>query len=243
MLGEDCSGGKEILFCISSVTLKLSRYMDMQKGKEMQASVSKQLSIMIADDHVLVSEAIATVLSGQADFDVTTVNSGHAAFAALDAKTPIDILLLDVDMPGMKGIDSVKGLVKLIAPGYVVIFSAMTNIEFVRRAISVGARGFIPKTMPLGSLESILRLIASGQIFVPTELTLVPASSSDVGSLSEREKSVMGYVVHGKSNKEIALALAVPVTTIKMVMRTVCKKLAAKNRTEAAMMYKNSALA
>ena len=206
----------------------------------MQTSVSKHLSIMIADDHALVSEAIATVLSAQADFDVTTVNSGHAAFAALNAKTPIDILLLDIDMPGMKGIDSVTDFIKLTAPGYVVIFSALTNNEFVRRAISVGARGFIPKTMPLGSLESILRLIASGQIFVPMELTLVQAGSSDVGSLSEREKSVLEYVAQGKSNKEIAHALAVTEVTIKMVMRTVCKKLSANNRTEAAMTFKSA---
>lgn len=205
----------------------------------MQISASKHLAIMIADDHMLVSEAIATVLSAQADFDVTTVNSGHAVFAALNAKTPFDILLLDIDMPGMKGIDSVTDLIKLIAPGYVVIFSALTNSDFVRRAISVGARGFIPKTMPLGALESILRLIASGQIFVPMELTNGQAGSSNVGSLSEREKSVMEYVAQGKSNKEIAHALAVSEVTIKMVMRSVCKKLAAKNRTEAAMAYKN----
>ena len=209
----------------------------------MQSSVSKRLSIMIADDHALVSEAIATVLSAQADFDVTTVNSGHAAFAALNAKASIDILLLDIGMPGMKGINSVTDFIKLTAPGYVVIFSALTNNEFVRRAISAGARGFIPKTMPLGALESILRLIASGQIFMPMELTSVQVGSSNVGPLSEREKSVLEYVAQGKSNKEIAHALAVSEVTIKMVMRTVCKKLAAKNRTEAAMTYKNSTLA
>ena len=208
----------------------------------MPPSVSKQLSIMIADDHALVSEAIATVLSAQADFDVTTVNSGHAALAVLNAKTSIDILLLDIEMPGMKGIDSVTDFIKLTAPGYVVIFSALTNSEFVRRAISAGARGFIPKTLPLGALESILRLIASGQIFVPMELTLVKSGSSDFGSLSEREKSVLEYVAQGKSNKEIAHALDVSEVTIKMVMRNVCKKLAAKNRTEAAMTYKNSSL-
>jgi two-component system nitrate/nitrite response regulator NarP len=195
---------------------------------------------MIADDHALISEAIATVLSAQAGFDVTTVNSGHAAFAALNSKTPIDILLLDIGMPGVKGIDSVADFVKLTAPGYVVIFSSLTNNEFVRRAVSMGARGFIPKTTPLGALESILRLIAAGQIYVPMELTLLQAGNTDVGSLSEREESVLEYVAQGKSNKEIAHALAVSEVTIKMVMRTVCKKLAAKNRTEAAMMYRNS---
>ena len=205
----------------------------------MQSSESKRLSIMIADDHALVSEAIAAVLSAQADFDVSTVSSGHAAIAALNAKAPVDILLLDIGMPGINGIDSVANFVKLTAPGFVVVFSGRGYSDFVRMAISVGARGFIPKTMPLGALESILRLIASGQIFVPMEMTGAKAGKPNVGSLTEREKAVMAFVAEGKSNKEVAHALALNEVTIKMVMRAACKKLSAKNRTEAAMNYKN----
>lgn len=200
---------------------------------------AKKLSIMIADDHALVSEAIASVLSARADFDVNTVSSGHAALAALKAGTPVNILLLDIGMPGMNGIESVTEFIKLMAPGYVVIFSAISNPEFVRKAIGLGARGFIPKSIPLGALESILRLIATGQIYVPIELSSMKNNGSESSPLNEREKSVLDYISKGKSNKEIALAMDTSEVTIKTLMRGICKKLDVKNRTEAAMTYMN----
>jgi two-component system nitrate/nitrite response regulator NarL len=141
-------------------------------------------------------------------------------------------------MPGINGIDSVTKCVKLAVPGKVVIFSAFASSDFVHRAIELGARGFITKNVPIKALISILHLIASGQIFVPFNTMMLEAGSPATHLLSVRERSVLDYVADGKVNKEIANNLNVSEATIKLIMRSVCKKLACKNRTQAAMVYK-----
>ncbi|MDX5414105.1 MAG: response regulator transcription factor, partial [Rhodobacterales bacterium] len=99
--------------------------------------------------------------------EVRTVADADAALRSIQAEGPFSVILLDINMAGMNGTESVRKIAAANQPGNVVIFSGIANEDFVARAIEAGARGHIPKTQPLASLPDAIRLIASGTVFVP----------------------------------------------------------------------------
>lgn len=201
------------------------------------------LKILIADDHEMICESLAKVLGQESDMHVTTTQSLEGVSKLIDETGTFDIILLDIDMTGMMGIPSVEMLVQRNAGGAIVVFSGSVNDEFVWGAINAGARGYISKSSALKPLASTIRLIHAGQIFVPINLTRESAqhAQGNDSKLTPRERAILESVSNGKTNKEIAREIDSTEVTIKMVMRTICSKLGAKNRTHAAMMFRQSA--
>jgi two-component system nitrate/nitrite response regulator NarL len=194
------------------------------------------ISVLIADDHNLVREALAQALASDPSFSVTMANSCSGTLAQIKRQGHVDVLLLDIVMPGMNGLKSIEEFVKVNAEGAVVVFSGSTARDFIGQALTLGARGFIPKTMPLKSLATAIQLIASGQIFVPFGPP-IPRSDPEVDDpdrLTARELIVLNHVSDGLTNKEIAWKVGVAEVTVKMYMRSICTKLKAKNRAHAA---------
>lgn len=196
----------------------------------------KNLSVLIADDHQLVRDTLAHYLAAQPDIAVTTVDSLDRALSEISGHGAFDVVLLDASMPGMRGVSSVDEVVTANTGGAVVVFSGNVSREYVTAAISHGAMGFIPKTLPSRSLVSTIRLIASGEVFVPSSfLAENDEDESDVlANLSSQERIVLMRVCEGDTNKEIAREMNLSEVTIKMYMRSICSKLGAKNRTHAA---------
>ncbi len=210
---------------------------------ENATSEDSKLKILVADDHEMICDSLAKLLSLEPDFTVSTAKSLATVTQAIEENGPFSVILLDINMSGMAGIPSVEFLVQQNAGGAVVVFSGSVSDEFVWTAINVGARGYISKSSPLKPLSSTIRLINAGQIYVPMNLTRDSAASIDGPNekLTAREKTTLELVSNGKTNKEIARQLDCTEVTIKMVMRTICSKLGAKNRTHAAMMVRQSA--
>lgn len=199
--------------------------------------------ILLADDHNLLAEAVSSMLNAQEGFEARTTDSLQGVFSVLADDPDIDIVLLDLKMPGMVGLDSVKAVVERAANAKVVLFTGMVDRHFLHSALDLGCKGLIPKTMPLQSLNSVIGLIMSGQVFVPME---VNNGSSDGNTedhgLSDKEMFVLRLAADGLTNKEIARDMDASEVTVKMHMRSICKKLNARNRAHAAMISRERAI-
>lgn len=196
----------------------------------------EQTSVLIADDHQLVRDLLYVYISSQEEFSATVASSYDSTLEALETGQRFDIVLLDAQMPGMDGIVSIEKIIKQYPEPAVVIFSGTASSEYVHEALVVGARGYIPKTLPFKSLASALKLIASGEVFVPSAFSRTNLAQNQAMrfDLSENELTVLRKVRAGWSNKEIARHMVVSEVTVKMHMRAICLKLGAKNRTQAA---------
>ena len=194
-----------------------------------------QISVLIADDHHLVRDALVRALGADKRFSVTAADSYDAVLAEIRSHGKIDVVLLDIIMPGMHGLESVKEIVELNADGAVVVFSGNTALDFTTQALELGARGFIPKTLPLRSLAAAIHLIAMGQVFVPIDVGASDVQEKDdkLVRLTPKELTILNFVSDGLTNKEIAWETGVVEVTVKMHMRSICIKLKAKNRAHA----------
>ncbi len=202
------------------------------------------LKILLADDHNLLAEAVGNMLNALPDYEAFTTDSLDGALSVLGAQDDIDLVLLDLKMPGMVGLASVKAVIDKAGDGKVALFTGMVDRQFLNSALELGCRGLIPKTMPLQSLNSVIQLIMSGQVFVPTGTAQGSGEKSggDGADLSEKELFVLRLAADGLTNKEIARDMDASEVTVKMHMRSICKKLGARNRAHAAMISRERAL-
>jgi two-component system nitrate/nitrite response regulator NarP len=205
----------------------------------MQDNVSLDvISILVADDHVLLADAVAHILGDEKDFRVTTAQNLSDTLAALGTAR-FDIVLLDVMMPGMEGLVSVVRVIAAADKARVVLFSGNVASAFAHKAIASGAAGFIPKTLPVRSLPAALRLVHSGQVFMPVgvsgDQTVVrrSADAPEGPNLTALQTQILRLVQQGKTNKEIARSIDTTEMAVKMHLRSIFAKLNARNRAHA----------
>ncbi|MCD8497268.1 MAG: response regulator transcription factor [Alphaproteobacteria bacterium] len=165
-----------------------------------------------------------------------------------------DLVLLDLRMPGMHGLEGLKKLRADYPHLPVAIMSGLAEPEDVKEAINLGAAGYFPKTLSGQALMKAIELVLTGERFVPIDRNtnaIMPAYQNDPGympsdaptinsnieavKLTPREREVLQHLARGESNKEIARALDLQVVTVKLHVRGICKKLDASNRTQAAL--------
>lgn len=203
------------------------------------------MKILLADDHELVRDTIAAFLEREADLDLVTCEDTHQACDLLDKDGPVDLVLLDYSMPGMNGLDGLKKVLDKNDGNPVAIMSGTATKSVAQDALDQGAIGFLPKTMGAKSLVNAVRFMASGETFVPVAF-MTAQEEEEINplaqGLTQRELEVLEGLCHGKSNKEIARDLDLQEVTIKLHVKTLCRKLEAKNRTHAAMIAKEAGL-
>ncbi|ABI67030.1 two component transcriptional regulator, LuxR family [Maricaulis maris MCS10] len=189
------------------------------------------MKILIADDHDLVLDAVRALLENDIpDAEVELVRSGNEVERSLSDGNRYDLVLLDLRMPGIAGVQDVRDLMKRHADQPVAILSGMASPMEVQMLLENGARGFIPKTMPADGLVAAVRLILAGQVFSPIHHTTDP--ENEPASLTPREREVLFCLQRGEANKEIARSLEIQETTVKLHLRSLSLKLDARNRTE-----------
>ncbi|MDE4276196.1 response regulator transcription factor [Phaeobacter gallaeciensis] len=203
------------------------------------------MRILLADDHDMVRETISAYLKSEGGAEVLLATDLPGAMELISAEGPFDLVLLDYQMPGMTGLDGLAEALAANGGKGVAILSGSAPANTARAALDAGAIGFIPKTMGAQSLLNAVRFMSAGEIYAPVELMRAEESANThplAERLSPRELEVLNGLCRGLSNKEIARELDLQEVTIKLHVRTLCRKLGAKNRTQAALTAKEAGL-
>ncbi len=194
------------------------------------------MKILLADDQDLVRDSLVTLISAYAPgSEVTGVNSLDAALGMLRRGTRYDMAVLDLHMPGMNGLEGLRKMIVGWPELPVALMSGAARDSDVEEALAMGAKGYLPKTMAGKALVRALELMLAGEIYLPST-ALRPATGAGASDrhsgLTEREGQVLKQLKEGLANKEIAQRLGINVATVKMHLRSLSKKLEARNRTE-----------
>lgn len=191
------------------------------------------LRVLVVDDHTLLVETVVASLKGEFGFAVDAAGDVDTALAKIARDGPFDAILLDYDVPGMNALDGLRRL-KAANDGRVVLFSGVVNRTTVDLALDQGAGGFIPKTLPLRTLGHAIRLVADGEVFLPAEfIRRTNAGDGTDFGLKPRELRVLALLCEGLQNKEIGRELGLEEVIVKMDVKSICRKLDVRNRTQA----------
>lgn len=203
------------------------------------------LSVLIADDHTLILEIIGLVLENSPDIRLSTAISVDGAIEQLKKNGEFDLILLDLDMPGMHGVETLKQITALNAGKPVGIITGGPTPRVVDEMTRNGAAGLVPKTTSMKSLTNAIRFMAAGERYFPLELIQENKATQKafVSPLSDREVSVLNLLADGMPNREIGENLGLAEATVKMHVKSICRKLGVTNRTQAVIQARNLKLA
>jgi two-component system, NarL family, nitrate/nitrite response regulator NarL len=200
------------------------------------------MRILLADDHDLVRETIAAYLQANGFQDISLAASLAEAMQLL-RENPQDLLLLDYSMPGMNGLESLGTLRANYPKLAVAVLSGTASRDLADAALRAGAKGFLPKSLPAQGMVEAIRQMGAGKVFMPVDLLVSDTVQGEgILSLTRRETDVLRGLCAGKSNKEIARDLELQEVTVKLHVKTLSRKLGARNRTHAAMIARDEGL-
>ena len=205
----------------------------------------ERLNVLIVDDHEMVLEMFAMYLEGSVDMNVTTARHLDEGLDKIAEHGPFDVVLLDLNMPGMNGISGLRRAIKANDGKPVAIITGSPSPRMLDEIMNSGAAGIILKTTAVRSLANAIRFMHSGEHYMPLELVRerqVASRTVRHGQLSEKEMTVLSFLAQGKQNKEIANDLQLAEPTVKMHVTSICRKLGAQNRTQAVIMARDLGL-
>ena len=202
------------------------------------------VKILIADDQVLLSRALATILGSQPDLEVVaTVHDGQAAVDTV-AHTPVDLILMDVRMPKLDGVAALKKIRAKPNPPKIVMLTTFNVPDTVKAALTAGANGFLLKDADPETLIESVRTVAAGQTVLAADVvghilpgaltvaadTLPSHVQQGLSLLTPREMEVLHAIGEGKTNAEIAAELVISATTVKTHVSNLLAKVHARDR-------------
>jgi len=196
------------------------------------------MKILHADDHSLFREGLGFFLK-LLDAQVTPLEAGNlqAALDKLALESPVDLMLLDLEMPGMNGLEGFREIRRRYPDLPIAIVSGVNDVRIIRELLDGGARGYIPKLAGSEQLMDALRRVLKGEIYVPDAL-FIPArqttTNDDKASpLTSRQQEILPLLAEGMPNKRIADALSVTEGTVKQHLKELFRRLGVRNRTQA----------
>jgi DNA-binding NarL/FixJ family response regulator len=193
---------------------------------------TKKIRILLVDDHMVIRMGLMTAVSDAVDMEVVAdVENGPDAIAAYRKHRP-DIVILDLRMQGLSGLETLRALREEFKSARILIFSNYAKGEEIYRTMKAGASGFVMKEMPLDRLLDAIRAVHNGEQYTPPEIA-VRVGSRLLAQLSPREVEVLQVLAQGRSNKEIAAQLGVAEGTVKIHCASIFGKLGVSDRTQA----------
>ena len=191
------------------------------------------IRVGIVDDHPVVRDGLAAILGLQPDIKVVgEAATGREACALFDRQRP-DVLLLDLKMPGMDGLEVVQTLCAAHPEARIVILTTYGGDEDIFRSLKAGAKGYLLKDAPRQQILEAIRTVHAGGRYLSAAIVSKVAEHALRPELTGREREVLQHMARGESNKEIGAALFVSEGTVKTHVKSILAKLDASSRTEA----------
>ncbi|HYI12232.1 MAG TPA: response regulator transcription factor [Thermoanaerobaculia bacterium] len=188
------------------------------------------MKIVIVDDHPIVREGLIAALERREGLEIAgAFGSAEEAIAAL-AHTKPDVVLLDLELPGMSGVDAVS---RIRGQAEVVVLTAYASDEQIDAALRAGARGYLLKGSSIDEIDHAIRAAARGGTWLDPRIAARVVALSTTPRLSPREREVLRLVAAGRTNKEIATELHIAERTVKFHVTSLFDKLGAENRAQA----------
>jgi DNA-binding NarL/FixJ family response regulator len=201
------------------------------------------ISLVLADDHVLVRKGLRKILEMEKDFKVVgEASDGEEALEQVK-KTKPDVLLLDINMPKMNGLEVVKTLKRDGCSTKIIILTVYDDREYLLELIRVGIAGYILKDIEPHNLIEAVRYVKSGETYIQPTLSkaliseynrMMQPVSGSAKHLTPREKEVLAFISEGMSNAEISESLGISEKTVKNHVSSILRKLELMDRTQAA---------
>lgn len=207
------------------------------------------MRILLADDHPLFREGVKPVLEKlDPDVEILEAIDFPSAFETMHRAGEVDLVLMDLFMPGMAGVEGITRFRATFPEAPVVVLSASEQIEDIQRLLAAGALGYITKSTPSDAILGALRRVLAGGVYVPPALLDTPEGapppphSNRYPALSYRQIQVLRELAKGQSNKQIGDALDVTEGTVKLHMAAIFRILKVNNRTEAVLVAQKMGL-
>ena len=196
---------------------------------------TKQIRIMTVDDHPVLRQGIAALISDQPDMTlVAEATNGREAIQQFRANLP-DVTLMDLQMPEMNGLDAMIAIRGEFADARIIVLTTYAGDVQARRALQAGARGYLLKNSLHKELLDTIRAVHAGRKNLSPEVSFDLAEHAAEDALSPLEVRVLRLIAEGNSNKEIAARLSVTEDSVKGHVRNILSKLGANDRTHAAL--------
>ncbi len=189
--------------------------------------MSKPTRVVIVDDHPMVTQGIEAILETYADISVVgTLNNGQEIIDRIDLLKP-DVILLDLNMPGLSGLSVTEILLEKHPQTRVLILSMHDSIEYIQTALNHGAKGYILKDVPTEEIKVAIDAVMAGKQYLCTgaSTALTPKSRDGLEVLTNREQTILLQLAQGNSNKQVAAALDISVRTVETHRKNIKQKL------------------
>ena len=199
----------------------------------MPQPLTHPIRIFIVDDHPVVRAGLTSMLGTQAELEVVGyAASGEEALAKLGQSAP-DVILLDLRMHGMSGIETLSAA-RIAAPAVrVIILTSFETDEDIYRSVRAGAQGYLLKDTSLKEMVEAIRTVHSGKRYIPRDIASRLAERMMRTDLTPREVEILKMLSKGPTNKQIGLALGISENTVKNHVNSIIEKLEVSDRTEA----------
>ena len=194
---------------------------------------STKIRLLIVDDHPVVRDGLAAMLSYQPDMEVVAeADTGLAAIDGFDKQVP-DITLMDLSLPGMSGVDAILAIRRRNPKARIIVLTTFGGDIHALKALKAGAVGYLLKDASRADLLDTIRRVHRGDKCMPATVAAAIAEHAGDETLTNREIEVLQHVAAGNSNKVVAHRLCVSEDTVKSHMRNILCKLCASDRTHA----------
>jgi DNA-binding NarL/FixJ family response regulator len=193
----------------------------------------EKIKVMVVDDHPLMRVGVASIVNARSDMTVVAQAGTGEEAVTLFFKHKPDVTLMDLRLPGMSGVDSIRSIRETHPRARFVVLTTYEGDADIHRALEAGAQGYVIKGMPYQTLVEALQRVHTGGRFLPPPVARALASRMPDSELSAREQEVLSLLASGKSNKDIASTLGISESTVKCHVSAILLRLNVSDRTEA----------